>query len=51
MASDNPRSTAKIAGRPIHAMLAPIPMVCLVPRARRFRNCRASRTHWARFTY
>ena len=28
MANDNPRSTAKIAGRPVHAMLAPIPMVC-----------------------
>jgi uncharacterized membrane protein len=28
MAGDNPRSTASLAGRPIHAMLAPIPIVC-----------------------
>jgi len=26
----NPRSTAKIIGRPIHAMLSPIPIVCFV---------------------
>jgi uncharacterized membrane protein len=30
MLSSNPRSTASIAGHPIHAMLAPIPIVCFV---------------------
>jgi len=27
---DNPRSTAHLAGRPIHAMLVPIPITCFV---------------------
>ena len=27
---DNPRSTASVAGHPIHAMLAPIPVVCFI---------------------
>ncbi len=30
MPGDNPRSTARIAGRPIHAMLVPIPIACFV---------------------
>jgi uncharacterized membrane protein len=30
MLSGNPRSTANIAGRPLHAMLVPIPVVCFV---------------------
>jgi uncharacterized membrane protein len=30
MVPEKPRSTAHIAGRPIHAMLVPIPMVCFL---------------------
>lgn len=30
MPSDNPRSTARIAGHPIHALLVPIPITCFV---------------------
>ena len=30
MPFDNPRSTAQIAGHPIHAMLVPIPIVCFI---------------------
>ncbi len=30
MASDNPRCTASIGGRPIHAMLVPFPLTCFV---------------------
>jgi uncharacterized membrane protein len=30
MASDNPRSTARIGGHPMHPMLAPFPIVCFV---------------------
>jgi uncharacterized membrane protein len=30
MARDNPRSTAKIAGHPIHAMLVSIPLTCFI---------------------
>ena len=30
MKDDNPRSTAKLAGRPIHAMLVPFPIACFV---------------------
>jgi uncharacterized membrane protein len=30
MASDNPRSTARIGGHPIHPMLVPFPIVCFV---------------------
>ena len=30
MSADNPRSTASIAGHPIHGMLAPVPVVCFV---------------------
>ena len=30
MPSDNPRSTARIGGHPIHVMLVPIPIVCFV---------------------
>ncbi len=30
MLSQNPRSSATIAGHPIHAMLVPIPMVCFI---------------------
>ncbi len=30
MPPDNPRSSASIAGHPIHAMLVPIPLVCFV---------------------
>jgi uncharacterized membrane protein len=30
MLADNPRSTARIGGHPIHVMLAPIPIVCFV---------------------
>lgn len=30
MAEDNPRSTARIAGHPIHPMLVPVPIVCFV---------------------
>jgi uncharacterized membrane protein len=30
MIDDNPRSTAKLAGRPIHAMLVPFPIACFV---------------------
>jgi uncharacterized membrane protein len=30
MLSSNPRSTARLAGRPIHALLVPIPLVCFV---------------------
>lgn len=30
MLSDNPRSTASLGGRPIHAMLVPVPIVCFV---------------------
>jgi uncharacterized membrane protein len=30
MADDYPRSTARIAGHPIHPMLVPIPIVCFV---------------------
>jgi uncharacterized membrane protein len=30
MPIDNPRSTARIGGHPIHAMLVPIPIVCFV---------------------
>jgi uncharacterized membrane protein len=30
MPTETPRSTARIAGHPIHAMLAPIPVVCFV---------------------
>jgi uncharacterized membrane protein len=30
MSSDNPRSTAKIGGHPIHPMLVPIPIACFV---------------------
>jgi uncharacterized membrane protein len=30
MAQDNPRSTASIAGHPIHAMLVPIPITCFI---------------------
>lgn len=30
MADENPRSTASIAGHPIHPMLVPIPIVCFV---------------------
>lgn len=30
MPSSNPRSTASIRGRPLHAMLVPIPIVCFV---------------------
>lgn len=30
MARENPRSTARIAGHPIHAMLVPIPIACFV---------------------
>ena len=30
MPIDSPRATARLAGHPIHAMLAPIPVVCFV---------------------
>src|ERR1700758_5484146 len=30
MADETPRSTAKIAGHPIHPMLVPFPIVCFV---------------------
>jgi uncharacterized membrane protein len=30
MPSENPRSTARIGGHPIHSMLAPIPIACFV---------------------
>ena len=30
MPADNPRSTAAIAGHPLHAMLVPVPIVCFV---------------------
>lgn len=30
MNDDNPRSTASIAGHPIHAMLVPFPIVCFI---------------------
>ena len=30
MLSPNPRSSATLAGYPIHAMLVPIPMVCFI---------------------
>lgn len=30
MAIDNPRSTVRIAGHPLHAMLVPIPVACFV---------------------
>ena len=30
MSHDNPRSTAKVAGHPIHPMLVPVPIVCFV---------------------
>jgi uncharacterized membrane protein len=30
MANSNPRSTASLAGHPVHAMLVPIPLVCFV---------------------
>jgi uncharacterized membrane protein len=30
MPFENPRSTAQIAGHPIHAMLVPIPIVCFI---------------------
>lgn len=30
MSIDNPRSTASIGGRPIHAMLVPVPIACFV---------------------
>jgi uncharacterized membrane protein len=30
MVRENPRSTARIAGRPIHAMLVPIPIACFL---------------------
>lgn len=30
MSPENPRSTAQIAGRPIYAMLVPIPVVCFL---------------------
>jgi len=30
MPSDNPRSTVSVGGRPLHAMLVPIPIVCFV---------------------
>jgi uncharacterized membrane protein len=30
MVRENPRSTARIAGHPIHAMLVPIPIVCFL---------------------
>jgi uncharacterized membrane protein len=30
MTSENPRSTAQIAGHPIHALLVPVPITCLV---------------------
>src|ERR1700722_8437285 len=30
MLSPNPRSTASLCGRPLHAMLVPIPIVCFV---------------------
>jgi len=30
MQNDNPRSTATLGGRPIHAMLVPVPITCFV---------------------
>lgn len=30
MSSDAPRSTARIAGHPIHPMLAPVPLACFI---------------------
>jgi uncharacterized membrane protein len=30
MPSDNPRSTARVAGHPLHVLLVPIPIVCFV---------------------
>jgi uncharacterized membrane protein len=30
MAGDNPRSTLTLGGRPLHAMLVPIPLICFV---------------------
>lgn len=30
MPSENPRSTARIGGHPIHAMLAPVPITCFI---------------------
>ena len=30
MPNENPRSTARIGGHPIHAMLVPIPIACFV---------------------
>jgi uncharacterized membrane protein len=30
MPSDNPRSTARIAGHPLHPMLVPIPITCFI---------------------
>jgi uncharacterized membrane protein len=30
MSDDNPRSTARVGGHPIHAMLVPFPIVCFV---------------------
>jgi uncharacterized membrane protein len=30
MLNDNPRATASVGGRPLHAMLAPIPLVCFI---------------------
>ena len=30
MVQDNPRSTAKVAGHPIHPMIVPFPIVCFV---------------------
>ena len=30
MVDDHPRSTAKIAGHPLHPMLVPVPIACFV---------------------
>ena len=30
MLSPNPRSTASVAGHPLHVMLVPIPIVCFI---------------------
>jgi uncharacterized membrane protein len=51
MSDDNPRSTAKIAGHPIHPMLVPFPIVCFVGTlACDIVYARTARMQWANFS-
>ena len=51
MANDNPRSTVRIAGHPVHPMLVPVPIVCFVGTlVTDLAYWRTSEIQWANFS-